>query len=34
CSFANIPLTGHNAHQESPALVGEMLQQFITHSKN
>ncbi|WP_429037321.1 alpha/beta fold hydrolase [Aeromonas veronii] len=33
-SFANIPLTAHSAHQESPELVGKMLQQFMSQHKN
>ncbi len=34
CSFANIPLTAHSSHQESPELVGEMLKQFMSQHKN
>ncbi|EGQ8444972.1 alpha/beta fold hydrolase [Vibrio cholerae] len=34
CSFANIPLTAHSSHQESPELVGEMLKQFMSQLKN
>ena len=34
CSFANIPLTAHSSHQESPELVGEMLKQFLLQYKN
>ncbi|OEF86803.1 oxidoreductase [Vibrio sp. V09_P4A23P171] len=33
-SFANIPLTAHSAHQESPKLVGEILKQFMLQHKN
>lgn len=29
-SFANIPLAAHSAHQDSPELVGKILQQFIS----
>lgn len=32
-SLANIPLTAHSSHQESPKLVGEMLKQFLSHTK-
>ncbi|KGK12463.1 oxidoreductase [Vibrio navarrensis] len=34
CSFANIPLTGHSSHQESPELIGKMLEQFLSQHKN
>ncbi|KZN45889.1 alpha/beta fold hydrolase [Pseudoalteromonas luteoviolacea] len=34
CSFANIPLTAHSSHQESPKLVGEMLRQFLRKHTN
>lgn len=34
CSFANIPLTAHSSHQESPELVGEILKQFMSQHKN
>jgi len=29
-SFANIPLTAHSSHQESPDLVGSILKQFMS----
>ncbi|WP_299142884.1 alpha/beta fold hydrolase [uncultured Vibrio sp.] len=32
CSLANIPLTEHSSHQESPELVGEILKQFISNT--
>ena len=32
--FANIPFTAHASHQESPDLVGVMLQQFLSQQEN
>ena len=34
CSFANIPLAAHAAHQEAPDIVGAMIKQFMSqHNK-
>lgn len=33
CSFANIPLTTHASHQESPDIVGAMIKRFMSQHK-
>ncbi|QMV16862.1 alpha/beta fold hydrolase [Vibrio spartinae] len=33
-AFANIPMTAHAAHQESPELVGKILKQFLSQPQN
>ncbi|WNJ97757.1 alpha/beta hydrolase [Vibrio ruber] len=33
-AFANIPMTAHAAHQESPELVGNMLHRFLSQHKS
>jgi len=33
-SFANLPLTAHASHQESPELVAKIIKSFMLHQKN